>query len=75
MLREEAKQRQRMSGGDRKSQQAKSVPVISPDPIGANAINNLTGETREIAAKAVGVSGFTVQRGVSQKAKSRSAIR
>lgn len=44
---EQAKERQRASGGDRKS--GKSVPVKLPEPI--------RGDARDMAGKAVGVSG------------------
>ena len=52
----EAKERQRAAGGDKKSSKrgGKSLPVILPEPIG---------ESRERAAKALGISPRMVQAG------------
>jgi ParB-like chromosome segregation protein Spo0J len=47
-----AKERQRASGGDRKSAASKSVPVPTPEPI--------SGDTRDHVGKAFGVAGTTV---------------
>ncbi len=49
---EEAKERQKSSGGDRKSLKGKSVPAILPEP--------KKGDSRDQAGKAVNVSGKLV---------------
>lgn len=50
----DAKERQRASGGDRKSERAKSVPELVPEPVAK-------GETRDQIGKLVGVTGRTIQ--------------
>ena len=50
----QAKERQRASGGDRKSAGAKSVQVNLPEPIKSQA--------RDEVGKTVGVSGSTIDR-------------
>jgi len=55
---EEAKDRQRLSGGDRKSPHAKSVPVTGPEPIS----DPMVGETRDQIGRLVGVSGSSIKR-------------
>ena len=50
---EKAKERQRSSGGDRKSSRAKSVPAKTPEPI--------SGDTRELMGAALNVAGTSVQ--------------
>ncbi len=52
-LSEEAKDRQRASGGDRKSPRAKSVPVNLPEPV-------TSGDARDQTGKAFGISGKSV---------------
>lgn len=49
----QAKERQKASGGDKKSAGAKSVPVHLPEPM-------TKGDSRDQAAKLVGVSGSSV---------------
>ena len=46
----QAKERQKASGGDKKSDKAKSVPVTLPEPMRHE-------DSRDAAGKAVGVSG------------------
>ena len=58
-LSEEAKERQRESGGDRKSAKAKSVVVNLPQPI-PDADD--TGKTRDQLGKLFGVSGSSVDK-------------
>ena len=48
----QAKERQKASGGDRKSEKARSVQVNLPEPI--------SGQARDHAARAVGVSGKSI---------------
>lgn len=50
----QAKERQRASGGDKKSAEAKSVPANCPEPIGM--------DSRDAAGRALNVSGKTVDR-------------
>jgi len=52
----------RHGGGDKKSEPAKSGKQESAYPIDSTPTNELTGQTRDIAAKATGVSHYTVDR-------------
>ena len=80
MLEEEAKQRQKASGGDQKSEEArqrksttkgpKSVPAKLPEPIlDAKQQASHDNESREQAAKIVGVGGRYVQDAKNVKAE------
>jgi ParB-like chromosome segregation protein Spo0J len=51
----EAKDRQKIAGGDRKSEAAKSLPVLTPEAIPR-------GDSRDLAGRAVGVGGTTIDK-------------
>lgn len=68
LLRDEAKERMREGGETAGRGRPQQGMQNSTQPIQVNAPNELNGKVRDIAGKALGVSGFTVQQAATIKA-------
>jgi hypothetical protein len=67
---DEAKQRQREHGGTSPGKGKQTLPKVSAEVIPSDFPNDLKGDSRDLAAKAVGVSGYMVGRATSGPAGS-----
>lgn len=64
MLAEEARERQRDAGGDKKSADAKSLRATLPEAISTGNLRHINARSRDIAGQSVGVGGRTVDKAV-----------